>query len=120
MNSTFASSSVVTSIVIWFDRPTISGPFASTRTRGFATPPRYRMDVGAGVWCYPRWVTTAATCFDILAELFARDVDRSLVARSLARTPTERVEWLEEMQAFAEAARKARADEAAGAAPATR
>ncbi|MEM6791564.1 MAG: hypothetical protein AAF715_28865 [Myxococcota bacterium] len=55
----------------------------------------------------------AKTCFDILAERFAADVDRELLAKSLARTPTERIVWLEEMQAFAEAARKARADEAA-------
>jgi hypothetical protein len=56
------------------------------------------------------------TCFDILAELFARDVDRELLRRSLARTPTERIEWLEQVQAFADEARKARADEAARAA----
>jgi hypothetical protein len=49
------------------------------------------------------------TCFDVLAERFARDVDRTLLARSLARTPTERIEWLEAIQAFAEDARKARA-----------
>lgn len=52
------------------------------------------------------------TCFDILAELFARDVDQALVARGLAMTPTERIIWLEEMQAFAEAAERARRDEA--------
>ena len=56
------------------------------------------------------------TCFDILAELFARDVDRDLLERSKAKTPTERIIWLEEMQAFAEDARKARRDEAARAA----
>jgi hypothetical protein len=54
------------------------------------------------------------TSFDVLAELFAKDVDPSLQARALARTPTERIAWLEEMQAFAEAARKAR-DEATAA-----
>jgi hypothetical protein len=58
--------------------------------------------------------------FDVLAELFARDVDRELLERSLARTPTERIIWLEEMQEFAEAARKARADEAAGSPAKTR
>ena len=52
------------------------------------------------------------TSFDVLAELFERDVDRDLLARSLAKTPTERIVWLEEMQAFADDARKAR-DEAA-------
>ncbi len=57
------------------------------------------------------------TCFDILAELFARDVDRALLRKSLARTPTERIEWLEQMQAFADEARKARARAAAGAPP---
>jgi hypothetical protein len=51
--------------------------------------------------------------FDVLAELLARDVDRSLLKRQLARTPAERIAWLEEMQSFAEEARKARADEAA-------
>ncbi len=55
----------------------------------------------------------AATCFDILAELFARDIDKDLLARAAAKTPTERILWLEEMQAFAEEARKAREDEAA-------
>lgn len=51
----------------------------------------------------------ARTCFDVLAELFARDVDPTLIARGLAKTPTERIQWLEEMQSFAEEARKARA-----------
>lgn len=60
------------------------------------------------------------TCFDILSELFARDVDRDLLRRSLARTPTERIVWLEEMQAFADDARKAREDEAARAPRAAR
>ncbi len=62
----------------------------------------------------------AQTLFEVLAELFARDVDRELLRQSLARTPTERILWLEEMQAFAEAARKARTDEAASAPPAAR
>lgn len=52
------------------------------------------------------------TCFDVLSELFARDVDRDLLRRAQAKTPTERIIWLEEMQAFAEEARKARDDEA--------
>lgn len=52
------------------------------------------------------------TSFDRIAELFARDVDRGLLRRALARTPTERIEWLEEMQAFADEAKKARAHEA--------
>ncbi len=59
------------------------------------------------------------TCFDILSELFARDVDRELLKRSLAKTPTERIVWLEEMQAFAESARKARSREATRATKAT-
>jgi hypothetical protein len=62
----------------------------------------------------------AQSSFDIIAELIARDVDRTLLARSLARTPTERIQWLEEMQAFAEEARKAREHEAASAPPASR
>ena len=53
------------------------------------------------------------SCFDILSELFARDVDMDLLRRGMARTPTERIIWLEEMQAFAEAAKEARRDEAA-------
>jgi hypothetical protein len=48
---------------------------------------------------------------DALIDLFARDVDMDLLRRGLAKTPTERIEWLEEMQAFAEAAKKARDDE---------
>jgi hypothetical protein len=56
----------------------------------------------------------AATLFDELAELFARDVDRTLLARSLARTVPERLRWLEEMQELAEKMR-GRADEAPGA-----
>jgi hypothetical protein len=56
------------------------------------------------------------TSFEVLAELFARDVDRALLRSSLAKTPTERIRWLEEVQEFAEAARKARAHEARGAA----
>ncbi|MBX7114084.1 MAG: hypothetical protein K1X64_07090 [Myxococcaceae bacterium] len=47
------------------------------------------------------------TSFDILAELFAKDIDPSLVKRGLERSPTERIEWLEQMQQFADAARKA-------------
>lgn len=50
--------------------------------------------------------------FDRLAELFAQDVDRALLARSKAMTPTERIRWLEEMQTFAEEAKKARSHEA--------
>ena len=50
----------------------------------------------------------AETLFDKLADLFARDVDPSLIRTGLARTPTERLRWLEQMQDFAEAARKAR------------
>lgn len=55
------------------------------------------------------------TCFDVLSELFARDVDVELLRRAKGKTPTERIVWLEEMQAFAEDARKARIDEAPGA-----
>ncbi|MBN9167543.1 MAG: hypothetical protein J0I07_41825 [Myxococcales bacterium] len=46
------------------------------------------------------------TCFDELAELFARDIDRELLRRSVAKTVVERFIWLEEMQAFAEEARR--------------
>ncbi len=53
----------------------------------------------------------AETCFDILAERFARDIDRDLVKRGLSKTPSERLAWLEEMQTFAEAARRAREKE---------
>jgi hypothetical protein len=47
------------------------------------------------------------TCFDVLSELFARDIDRDLLRRAKAKTPTERIIWLEEMQAFAADARNA-------------
>jgi hypothetical protein len=57
-----------------------------------------------------------ATLFDTLAELFAKDVDRALLRRSLERSVTERIRWLEEMQEFAGQARKARTHEAPGAA----
>src|SRR5262245_38687352 len=46
------------------------------------------------------FVHVQRTCFDVLAELFARDVDRELLRRSRAKTPTERIQWLEEMQEF--------------------
>jgi hypothetical protein len=52
------------------------------------------------------------TCFDVLAELFARDVDRDLLRRAQALTPTERIVWLEQMQAFADDARRASRHEA--------
>lgn len=60
------------------------------------------------------------TCFDVLSELFAKDIDRDLLRRAKAKTPTERIMWLEEMQAFAEDARKARQNEAARAARTSR
>jgi hypothetical protein len=50
--------------------------------------------------------------FDLLSELFARDIDRALFEAARAKTPTERIEWLEEMQAFADEAKKARQHEA--------
>lgn len=52
------------------------------------------------------------TCFDILSELFARDIDPHLMRQSKAKTPTERIVWLEEMQAFAAAAKRARSTSA--------
>jgi len=54
------------------------------------------------------------TGYDVLTELFARDVDRALLRQSQARTPTQRIQWLEDMQSFAEAAAEARRHEAAG------
>ncbi len=54
--------------------------------------------------------------FDILAELFAQDVDLELLRKSLAKTPTERIEWLEQMQQFGEEMREA-AQNAASKAP---
>ena len=51
------------------------------------------------------------TCFEILADLFAADVDRELLRQAQARTPTERLTWLEEMQAFADDAKEARRNE---------
>lgn len=52
------------------------------------------------------------TCFDTLSERFAGDLDPELVRRAEAKTPAERILWLEEMQSFGEAARKAREHEA--------
>jgi hypothetical protein len=60
------------------------------------------------------------SCFETLAEAFARDIDRTLLRRALAKTPTERIEWLEQMQALAEEARTARAHEATRAAATSR
>jgi hypothetical protein len=47
-----------------------------------------------------------STAFDILAELFAKDVDEGLLRRSLQKTPEERLIWLEEMQALAQEIRE--------------
>ena len=66
-------------------------------------------DSSAPSLCYAQLMPLAPSSFDVLAELFARDVDRDLLRRSLAKTPTERILWLEEMQTFADDARKARA-----------
>src|SRR5262245_27392643 len=63
----------------------------------------------SAVACYDRVMDPSS--FDTLSELFARDVDRELLRRAQARTPTERILWLEEMQEFAAAAKKAQADE---------
>lgn len=52
------------------------------------------------------------TTFEVLAELFARDVDVGLLRRSLAMSPTPRLEWLEQMQDFAENAKRERIHEA--------
>lgn len=63
-------------------------------------------------WQAPWYVgTVERTLFDILAELFARDADQALLRSSAAKTPTERLRWLQDTQAFADAARVARAAE---------
>jgi hypothetical protein len=62
----------------------------------------------------------AVSSFDTLAEVFARDIDLTLLRRARAKTPTERIQWLERMQELAEQARKARGDESPRAAPAPR
>ncbi len=49
----------------------------------------------------------ARSSFDVLAELFARDIDTELLERSQRRTFVQRLQWLEEMQAMAVAAKKA-------------
>ena len=49
---------------------------------------------------------------DILIEIFARDVDMDLLRRAKAKTPTERILWLEEMQAFADEMKETRRCEA--------
>jgi hypothetical protein len=69
--------------------------------------------------CYSSPVK-AASCFDTLSEVFARDLDLELLRRARAKTPTERIQWLERMQEIADQARRARADEAARAAQAPR
>jgi hypothetical protein len=45
--------------------------------------------------------------------LFAADIDKDLLRQGAAKTPTERIVWLEEMQAFADDAKKARKNAAA-------
>ena len=50
------------------------------------------------------------TSFDVLSRLFAADIDKALLRQGAAKTPTERIVWLEEMQAFADDAMKARQD----------
>lgn len=54
----------------------------------------------------------SSTCFDVLSRLFANDVDMTLLRQAAAKTPTERILWLEDMQQFADDAKKAIADEA--------
>ncbi|MFT3697190.1 MAG: hypothetical protein QM831_28870 [Kofleriaceae bacterium] len=49
--------------------------------------------------------------FDVLAELFAKDVEPVLSARFQALTPAQRIAWLEEMQQFAESIRAKTAPE---------
>gem|GEM_PF-5958732 len=58
-------------------------------------------------------LSVAETCFDVLSRLFAADIDQDLLRQAAAKTPTERITWLEEMQAFAEDAEKARKHAAA-------
>jgi hypothetical protein len=66
--------------------------------------------VARSVACYARSVQR--TCFDVLSELFARDIDKELLHRGAAKTPTARIRWLEEMQSLAEDAKRARDHEA--------
>ncbi len=74
---------------------------------------RHGSSVRAGARRWPWYIfVVERTGFDVLSELFARDVDRELLRRAAEKTPTERIEWLEQMQSFADDARKARADEA--------
>ena len=49
--------------------------------------------------------------FDVIAELLQKDIDTVLFERFLAKTPTERIAWLEEIQSFAELAKEARKNE---------
>ena len=55
--------------------------------------------------------SSVRTSFDILIDLLAKDIDDVLFERARRKTPTERLIWLEEMQEFAEAAKKARENE---------
>jgi hypothetical protein len=52
------------------------------------------------------------TCFDVLSDVFARDIDRELLRRARAKSATERIRWLEEMQSFAKDAKRGRDHEA--------
>jgi len=49
---------------------------------------------------------TVKSSIDDVIELLMKDIDPVLFARARAKTPTERLRWLSEMQAFAEAAKK--------------
>ena len=44
---------------------------------------------------------------DPVVEVYQKDIDRTLLRRNLARTPTERVQALMELQRLAEEARRA-------------
>ena len=46
--------------------------------------------------------------FDVIAELFAKDIDTALLAKSRAKTFAERLAWVEEMRSIAAAARRAK------------
>ncbi len=45
---------------------------------------------------------------DDIIELLQKDIDPVLFERARAKTPTERLRWLSEMQAFAAEAKKSR------------
>lgn len=54
---------------------------------------------------------TARNSIDDVIEVYKRNVDRTLLRENLARTPTERLQRLQELQRFAEELQRAGREE---------